>query len=112
MLKGWENKTTGQVGRPRLVINSVQLLSEVARNMPKKVVVTVDVADIDADFITSLRQVLQGSDGYCPAEVRVEDRATGLALSMPVRTMKVELTREVLARLETLSGRQVRLESA
>lgn len=112
VLKGWENKTTGQVGRPRLVINSVQLLSEVARNTPKKVIVTVDVADIDADFITSLRQVLQGSDGYCPVEVRVEDRATGLALSMPVRTMKVELTREVLARLETLSGRQVRLESA
>ena len=82
VLKGWENKATGQVGRPRLVINSVQLLSEVARNTPKKVIVTVDVADIDVDFIASLRQVLQGSDGYCPVEVRVEDRATGLALSM------------------------------
>lgn len=112
ILKGWENKATGQTGRPRMVVNSVQLLSEVSKNAPKKVVVTVDVADIDADFIVSLRELLQGEQGYCPVEVRVEDRSSGVSLSMPVRSGKVELSREVIARLEDISGRPVHLESA
>ena len=112
VLKGWENKATGQIGRPRLMVNSVQLLSEVPKCMPKKVVVTVDISDIDDEFIVSLRDTVRERQGFSPVEVRVEDRVSGVCLSMPVRTLKVDLCSEVIARLEELSGREVRFESA
>ena len=112
VMKGWVNKETGQVGRPRLVVNSVQLLSEVPKTAPKRVVVTVDIADIDEELIRALQQAVRKYEGTCPVEVRVADRSSGVSLSMPVRSMKVELSREAIALLEEASGSPVRLESA
>jgi DNA polymerase-3 subunit alpha len=61
--EGWADKETGKKGEPRLQFTLVQYLQDVLPSFAKKLVLLLNINDIQADFIQQLNQLFQENKG-------------------------------------------------
>jgi DNA polymerase-3 subunit alpha len=61
--EGWADKETGKKGEPRLQFTLIQYLQDVLPSFAKKLVLLLNINDIQADFIQQLNQLFQENKG-------------------------------------------------
>jgi DNA polymerase-3 subunit alpha len=61
--EGWADKETGKKGEPRLQFTLIQYLQDVLPSFAKKLVLLLNINDIQSDFIQQLNQLFQANKG-------------------------------------------------
>jgi len=61
--EGWADKETGKKGEPRLQFMLVQYLQDVLTSFAKKLIINVDIKQLEADMIHKLSHVFQSNKG-------------------------------------------------
>ena len=61
--EGWADKETGKKGEPRLQFTLIQYLQDVLPSFAKKLVLLLNINDIQSDFIQQLNQLFQENKG-------------------------------------------------
>jgi DNA polymerase-3 subunit alpha len=61
--EGWADKETGKKGEPRLQFTLIQYLQDVLSSFAKKLVLLMNINDIQTDFIQQLNQLFQENKG-------------------------------------------------
>ena len=61
--EGWADKETGKKGEPRLQFTLIQYLQDVLPSFAKKLVLLLNINDIQTDFIHQLNQLFQENKG-------------------------------------------------
>jgi DNA polymerase-3 subunit alpha len=61
--EGWADKETGKKGEPRLQFTLIQYLQDVLPSFAKKLVLLLNINDIQTDFIQQLNQLFQENKG-------------------------------------------------
>jgi DNA polymerase-3 subunit alpha len=61
--EGWADKETGKKGEPRLQFTLIQYLQDVLPSFAKKLVLLLNINDIQTDFIQQLNQLFQDNKG-------------------------------------------------
>jgi DNA polymerase-3 subunit alpha len=61
--EGWADKETGKKGEPRLQFSLIQYLQDVLPSFAKKLVLLLNINDIQTDFIQQLNQLFQENKG-------------------------------------------------
>jgi DNA polymerase-3 subunit alpha len=61
--EGWADKKTGKKGEPRLQFTLIQYLQDVLPSFAKKLVLLLNINDIQTDFIQQLNQLFQENKG-------------------------------------------------
>jgi DNA polymerase-3 subunit alpha len=61
--EGWADKETGKKGEPRLQFTLIQYLQDVLPSFAKKLVLLLNINDIQSDFIQQLNQLFQDNKG-------------------------------------------------
>jgi DNA polymerase-3 subunit alpha len=61
--EGWADKETGKKGEPRLQFTLIQYLQDVLSDFAKKLVLLLNINDIQTDFIQQLNQLFQQNKG-------------------------------------------------
>jgi DNA polymerase-3 subunit alpha len=102
--EGWVNRDTGQKGAPRIQFNQFQLLHDVLDNMTKRITFQAPVAGINQDYINSLVDLTKRFKGKKSVNLAVYDQAKNLHLTMPSRTAKIDINRELI---KTLSEKRL-----
>ncbi|MDD4820425.1 MAG: DNA polymerase III subunit alpha [Flavobacteriales bacterium] len=104
---GWVNKDTGATSRRRFMMTDVRLLSEVPKDFPKKVIITIGIMDIDDVMVHDLMTVISSAQGPNSVEIKVVDYKSGVSLSMPVKEKKITLDQKIIDTFERISGHTV-----
>ncbi len=97
--EGWVNRDTGQQGAPRLQFNQFQLLHDVLDNMTKRITFQAPISGIDQDYINTLVDLTKRFKGKKSVHLAVYDQAKNLHLTMPSRTAKIDINRELIKTL-------------
>lgn len=97
--EGWVNRDTGQQGAPRLQFNQFQLLHDVLDNMTKRITFQAPISGIDQDYINTLVDLTKRFKGKKSVHLAVYDQAKNLYLTMPSRTAKIDINRELIKTL-------------
>ena len=61
--EGWTDRDTGKKGEPRLQFVEVKQLQDVLETFARKLVVLLNIADLEADFIHRLSHLFQDNKG-------------------------------------------------
>ncbi len=61
--EGWADKETGKKGEPRLQFMLVQYLQDVLTSFAKKIIIHVNIADLQADLVHELSAIFQANKG-------------------------------------------------
>jgi DNA polymerase-3 subunit alpha len=61
--EGWTDRETGKKGEPRLQFVEVKQLQDVLETFARKLVVLLNIADLEADFIHRLSHLFQDNKG-------------------------------------------------
>jgi DNA polymerase-3 subunit alpha len=61
--EGWSDKETGKKGEPRLQFVLIQYLQDVLPTFAKKLIVHLNIKDLQTDLITKLSTVFQSNKG-------------------------------------------------
>ena len=97
--EGWVNRDTGQQGAPRLQFNQFQLLHDVLDNMTKRITFQAPISGINQDYINTLVDLTKRFKGKKSVHLAVYDQAKNLHLTMPSRTAKIDINRELIKTL-------------
>lgn len=87
----------------------VRLLSDILSEMSKKIDLTVRLDDIDEYLMDEVEQTLNTSPGKKKVTFVVADTSENLQVTMPSRTKRVEITKDLLDRLNEIDALHVRL---
>ncbi|MDQ6482260.1 DNA polymerase III subunit alpha [Dyadobacter sp. LHD-138] len=85
-------------------ISSIQLLTEIRDKMCRKIKVNLTLDQIDAEFITLLRETFSNNPGQCPVNMTVKDPETHLEVEMALRNYRVSPTNELFKTLKGFPG--------
>ncbi len=61
--EGWADRETGKKGEPRLQFSEFKMLQDVFNSFAKKLSISLDVKDLNDDFIVKLNSVFQSNKG-------------------------------------------------
>jgi DNA polymerase-3 subunit alpha len=61
--EGWTDRDTGKKGEPRLQFSEFKMLQDVFENFAKKLVIQLDIKDLNTDLITNLNTVFHANKG-------------------------------------------------
>ncbi len=61
--EGWTDRETGKKGEPRLQFSEFKMLQDVFETFAKKIFISLDVRDLNSDFITKLNAVFLANQG-------------------------------------------------
>ena len=61
--EGWTDRDTGKKGEPRLQFSEFKMLQDVFENFAKKLNISLDVKDLNEEFIANLNAVFQANKG-------------------------------------------------
>jgi DNA polymerase-3 subunit alpha len=85
--EGWADKETGKKGEPRLQFTLIQYLQDVLPSFAKKLVLLLNINDIQVDFIHQLNQLFQENKG--------DNTVTFEVMELEKITKMVETTSEI-----------------
>jgi len=97
--EGWINRDTGTQGAPRLQFNQFQLLHDVLDNMTKLITFQTPIDGVDQQYIDTLVALTKKFKGKKSVHLAVFDQSKNLHLTMPSRTAKIDITRELIKTL-------------
>jgi DNA polymerase-3 subunit alpha len=97
---GWVNRDTGKLGDPRLQFNHFMLLQEVMANFAKKLTIKLDIAQLQPEYIKSLKDTLVSFKGRHPLHFVVYEMEEAIKVNLASRKSKVEISSELLTELE------------
>ena len=84
----------------RLQFTDIQLLQEVMEKMSKKVVITLDINEVNPEKLKTITSILNNHKGTKPLSFVVEDAQEKIKLNMHSRTIKVTICNELLSILD------------
>jgi DNA polymerase-3 subunit alpha len=102
--EGWIQRETGSQGAPRLQFNQFQLLHDVLDNMTKRITFQTPIAGVDQQYIDTLVALTKKFKGKKSVHLAVFDQSKNLHLTMPSRTAKIDINRELI---KTLSDKRL-----
>jgi DNA polymerase III subunit alpha len=86
--------------------SSVDLLSEVKKNLYKEVKVKVNISHLTEEFIADLREVIDEHPGSFLLKTHVYDTVEGYDISLFSRTLKVDISKSFKRQLQDLVGEE------
>ncbi len=92
--EGWADKETGKKGEPRLQFTLIQYLQDVLPSFAKKLVLLLNITDLQVDFIQQLHQLFQENKG--------DNTVTFEIMELEKITKLVETTPEIVETEEEL----------
>lgn len=98
--EGWVNRDTGKKGDPRLQYNGFQLLHDVLENHSKKLTLQFPLDQLKTNDIDTLKDLLETHKGTKPLLFVVYEEAERIKLTMPSRKYKINISRELLEKLQ------------
>src|SRR5690606_27204824 len=90
-------------------INRMQLLTEVLESVAKKMVVTVNVADLTKEMYESLSQIFEKHKGDKNVLFVLNDMENKTQLKLPAQNAKVSISRELLQEVREIPNLQFML---
>ncbi|MBA5628996.1 DNA polymerase III subunit alpha [Moheibacter lacus] len=100
VFKDKDGKVTGR--RIYVNINKMQLLSEILEGIAKKVVITVNVADLTKEIYEELVKIFEKHKGEKSVLFVMNDLENKTQLKLPATKTKVEISKELLTELREL----------
>src|SRR5690554_2353141 len=106
----WKDKE-GRVTGGKVYVNIIrmQLLSDVLDDMAKKIVISLDIAYLADALVSDLVQILMKHEGEKKLSVIVKDKSTKTKLGMTSHKAKVDINKELLKELRSISHLKVNL---
>jgi DNA polymerase-3 subunit alpha len=94
----------GDQPEPEFKIAQIELLSDLLSKRTKKVSLEIDLANITPEMLRELDALLKPRKGEaaCAVEFRVVDPLERMAVRMPSRSRKIDLSNESISRLDAL----------
>jgi DNA polymerase III subunit alpha len=89
-------------------INTVELLSDIRDKFTKHLTIELNLSDIDETFTENIKEVLASHEGKC--KVRFKVASIDAELNMPSKTMRVDLSRELITQLEAMPEIAIKIE--
>ncbi|MDA8728447.1 DNA polymerase III subunit alpha [Flavicella sp.] len=105
--KGWVNKDTGVEGEPRLKFTNFMLLHDVMDDKCEKITVQLNSEEVTEQHINHLYGVLKDYEiaGKQRLEFTLRDATEKIELTLPSRELKLNVSSELLERLDKESIR-------
>lgn len=82
-------------------ISGIELLSDLREKMAKEIVVEVKVDDVDDNMIDWLKELNAEKLGTCHLQFKIIDQKNKNVIQLKSRSIKINLTNEVIKRLES-----------
>jgi DNA polymerase-3 subunit alpha len=98
--EGWIDRETGKKGAPRLQYSGMQMLQEVMDKQAKKLTIQLPIDGIQKKRIATLKRMLRKHKGDKQLQFVVYEMEDKLKLTLPSRTQKVKISKELLTALE------------
>ena len=96
--KGW------QEGDTRLRFNDIKMLQDVMEKMTNKIIISLEINQIDKAFIDELKKLIKANKGDKHLSFRVVDTKEKIKVNMHSQNFKLKLTKELL---DELAHRQI-----
>ena len=96
---GWRNKD-GKLGEPRITFTDIQILQDVLEKQAKKLTIQLDIKQVNPSNINSLNKILKENEGSTPLDILVFDMEDEVKLNMHSRSVKLNITNELLKTFE------------
>jgi DNA polymerase-3 subunit alpha len=96
--EGWADKETGKKGEPRLQFMLVQYLQDVLQAFAKKLIINVDIKELETEMIHKLNHVFQMNKGDHTVSFEVMET---VKVKKSVETIPVVISDEVLPESES-----------
>ena len=97
--EGWVQRETGKQGAPRLQFNQFQLLHDVLDSMTKRITFQTPIEGIDQKFINTIVDLTKKFKGKKSVHLAVFDQEKNVHLTMPSRTAKIDINRDLIKTL-------------
>jgi DNA polymerase-3 subunit alpha len=97
---GWRNKD-GKLGEPRITFTDIQILQDVLEKQAKKLTIQLDIKQVNHININELNGILKKNEGSTPLDILVFDMEDEVKLNMHSRSVKINITNELLKTFET-----------
>ncbi|QSS97837.1 DNA polymerase III subunit alpha [Psychroflexus sp. ALD_RP9] len=94
------NKETGEPGRTRITFKAFKQLQDVVKEFATKLTLTLDIKELNDDFVKQLEQVISQHKGSKHVKFKIRDHQDKIELQMPSKTKKVEISKELLLSLQ------------
>ncbi len=94
------NKETGDPGRTRITFKAFKQLQDVVKEFATKLTLTLDIKELNDDFINRLEQVINQHKGSKHVKFKIRDHQDKIELQMPSKSKKVEISKELLLSLQ------------
>ena len=93
-----------KTGELEFKINSMELLSDLREKLTKKVILELRLGDLDEGLLSNLDRLIckQQTGATYPVEFRVVDTLRKLAIKMPSRSKKIDLSNETIRELNAI----------
>jgi DNA polymerase-3 subunit alpha len=88
-----------QGGDVRVSFSAIQQLQDVLNKMAKKITIQLDIKGLDNQKVTEVQSLLKGHKGNQILNFTVYDMKEKLKLTMPSRSTKIEISKELLEEL-------------
>lgn len=105
--KDREGNVTG--GRVYVNVQRMQLLSEVLDDIAKRVVITLNLSDLDDEVFKDLVEIINKHKGDKKLSFVVRDRESKTELRMPAQKANIDINKELLRELRAIANLKVNL---
>jgi len=89
-------------------INSIELLTDIKERMAKHLNLKVSLMDINESFTDKINSLFEKHPGKCRVKFQVKNLET--RITMPSKNVKVELSKELISELESMSEVEYEVE--
>ena len=98
--QGWTNSETGRVGSPRVQFLNFEMLHNTIEKNAKKLILQLDVNEINEEKIDSLKDHLKTFKGDKPLVFNIYDSQKKIKLTLNSKKQKVKITQDLLNELD------------
>ena len=98
--EGWRNRETGQLGQPRIQFNSFEMLHDTLKTNIKKITLMLEVNQLNKVGILDLKNTVLSFKGDKGLYIDLFDTEEKIKLTLPSRKQRVEVSNELLSKLE------------
>lgn len=83
-------------------INTIELLSELREKMVRSLNVKLVSSDVTPLFVQEIHELFSAHTGKCQLKFSIQDPTSGLEINMPSKTVKVDVSGDLLKKLEEM----------
>ncbi|GAA0876489.1 DNA polymerase III subunit alpha [Wandonia haliotis] len=83
-------------------INAIELLGELRDKLVRSLSIKLSSSDVTPLFVQEMHELISGHSGKCQLKFSIQDPTTGIEVNMPSKTMKVDVSGDLLKKLESM----------